>query len=121
MPVLECPSAGGFLPVARLTPASTAWAPHPCPASVPTLLPFCFDFGPQIVGDRYGVGIDDTHVRLRGAPVLDEPALDVHQQVGGWVWAGLDPGLGLELRCCSASFLSRSSSGTSSKLSNGQH
>lgn len=35
----------------------------------------------QIVGDRYGVGIDDTHVRLRGAPVLDEPALDVHQQV----------------------------------------
>lgn len=36
---------------------------------------------PQIVGDRYGVGIDDTHVRLRGAPVLDEPALDVHQQV----------------------------------------
>jgi hypothetical protein len=37
----------------------------------------------QIVGDRYGVGIDDTHVRLRGAPVLDEPALDVHQQVGG--------------------------------------
>lgn len=34
----------------------------------------------QIVGDRYGVGIDDTHVRLRGAPVLDEPALDVHQQ-----------------------------------------
>ena len=36
---------------------------------------------PQIVGDRYGVGIDDTHVRLRGAPVLDEPQLDVHQQV----------------------------------------
>ena len=46
----------------------------------------------QIVGDRYGVGIDDTHVRLRGAPVLDEPQLDVHQQVmvdgaGLWVWA----------------------------------
>ncbi|KAL4855536.1 Chloride channel protein A [Chlorella vulgaris] len=34
-----------------------------------------------IVGDRYGVGIDDTHVRLRGAPVLDEPSLDVHQQM----------------------------------------
>lgn len=37
----------------------------------------------QIVGDRYGVGIDDTHVRLRGAPVLDEPALDVYQQASG--------------------------------------
>jgi hypothetical protein len=38
-------------------------------------------FFAKIVGDRYGVGIDDTHVRLRGAPVLDEPALDVHQQM----------------------------------------
>ncbi|EFN52659.1 hypothetical protein CHLNCDRAFT_138594 [Chlorella variabilis] len=34
-------------------------------------------FFAKIVGDRYGVGIDDTHVRLRGAPVLDEPALDM--------------------------------------------
>ena len=39
-------------------------------------------FFAKVVGDRYGVGIDDTHVRLRGAPVLDEPLLDVHQQVG---------------------------------------
>lgn len=33
----------------------------------------------QIVGDRFGVGIDDTHIKLRGAPVLDEAALDAHQ------------------------------------------
>lgn len=46
----------------------------------PRVRPHAFTL--QIVGDRYGVGIDDTHVRLRGAPVLDEPALDVHQQVG---------------------------------------
>ena len=24
------------------------------------------------MGDRFGVGIDDTHIKLRGAPVLDE-------------------------------------------------
>ena len=54
----------------------------PVPA-LPTSAPWLFvSLPPQVVGDRYGVGIDDTHVRLRGAPVLDEPALDVHQQVG---------------------------------------
>ncbi len=36
---------------------------------------------PQIVGDHFGVGIDDTHIKLRGAPVLDEAALDAHQKM----------------------------------------
>ena len=34
-----------------------------------------------MVGDQFGVGIDDTHIRLRGAPVLDEPGVDAHQQM----------------------------------------
>lgn len=38
-------------------------------------------FFSKIVGDRYGVGIDDTHVRLRGAPVLYEPGVSVEQQM----------------------------------------
>lgn len=29
----------------------------------------------------YGVGMDDTHVKIRGAPVLDEPALSAHQKM----------------------------------------
>ncbi len=52
----------------------------------------------QIVGDRYGVGIDDTHVRLRGAPVLDEPALDVHQQASCVCATCIGPGAWL-LEC----------------------
>lgn len=35
----------------------------------------------QIVGDKFGMGIDDTHMKLRGAPVLDEPALSAHQKM----------------------------------------
>lgn len=35
----------------------------------------------QIVGDRFGVGIDDTHIKIRGAPVLDEASLDAHQKM----------------------------------------
>jgi len=35
----------------------------------------------QIVGDRFGHGIDDTHIKIRGAPVLDEAALDAHQKM----------------------------------------
>ena len=27
------------------------------------------------------MGIDDTHMKLRGAPVLDEPALSAHQKM----------------------------------------
>lgn len=38
-------------------------------------------FFSKIVGDRFGVGIDDTHVRLRGAPVLQEPGLELEQQL----------------------------------------
>jgi len=26
----------------------------------------------QVVGDQFGMGIDDTHMKIRGAPVLDE-------------------------------------------------
>ena len=33
------------------------------------------------MGDRFGHGIDDTHIKLRGAPVLDEAALDAHQKM----------------------------------------
>lgn len=29
----------------------------------------------------YGVGMDDTVVKIRGAPVLDEPALSAHQKM----------------------------------------
>ena len=35
----------------------------------------------QIVGDKFGMGMDDTHMKLRGAPVLDEPALSSHQKM----------------------------------------
>ena len=38
-------------------------------------------FAAQIVGDRFGVGIDDTHIKIRGAPVLDEASLDAHQKM----------------------------------------
>jgi chloride channel 7 len=38
-------------------------------------------FFSKVVGDRFGVGIDDTHVRLRGAPVLQEPGLELEQQL----------------------------------------
>lgn len=27
------------------------------------------------------MGIDDTHMKIRGAPVLDEPALSPHQKM----------------------------------------
>ncbi len=36
---------------------------------------------PAQIVDRFGVGIDDTHIKLRGAPVLDEAALDSHQRM----------------------------------------
>ncbi len=35
----------------------------------------------QVVGDCFGHGIDDTHIKIRGAPVLDEPALESHQKM----------------------------------------
>lgn len=35
----------------------------------------------QIVGDKFGHGMDDTHMKLRGAPVLDEPALSAQQKM----------------------------------------
>ena len=35
----------------------------------------------QVVGDQFGMGIDDTHMKLRGAPVLDAPALSPHQKM----------------------------------------
>ena len=35
----------------------------------------------QVVGDQFGMGIDDTHMKIRGAPVLDEPALSPHQKM----------------------------------------
>eukprot|EP00884_Botryococcus_braunii_P006609 jgi/Botrbrau1/1594/Bobra.0185s0013.2 len=38
-------------------------------------------FFAKVVGDMYGVGMDDTHVKIRGAPVLDEPALSAHQKM----------------------------------------
>ena len=38
-------------------------------------------FAVQIVGDKFGMGMDDTHMKLRGAPVLDEPALSAHQKM----------------------------------------
>ena len=37
--------------------------------------------GLQVVGDKFGMGMDDTHMKLRGAPVLDEPALSSHQKM----------------------------------------
>ncbi|KAK9816592.1 hypothetical protein WJX72_002361 [[Myrmecia] bisecta] len=38
-------------------------------------------FVAKIVGDKFGHGIDDTHIKIRGAPVLDEPALSAHQKM----------------------------------------
>ena len=35
----------------------------------------------QVVGDQFGMGMDDTHMKIRGAPVLDEPALSPHQKM----------------------------------------
>ena len=34
-----------------------------------------------MAGDCFGHGIDDTHIKIRGAPVLDEPALESHQKM----------------------------------------
>ena len=34
-----------------------------------------------MVGDQFGMGMDDTHMKIRGAPVLDEPALSPHQKM----------------------------------------
>ena len=34
-----------------------------------------------MVGDKFGHGIDDTHIKVRGAPVLEEPALDAYQKM----------------------------------------
>ena len=33
------------------------------------------------MGDKFGHGMDDTHLKLRGAPVLDEPALSATQKM----------------------------------------
>ena len=39
-------------------------------------------FCAKVTGDALGVdGIDDTHLKLRGAPVLDEPALTARQKM----------------------------------------
>ena len=35
----------------------------------------------QVVGDHFGMGMDDTHIKMRGAPVLDEPALSPHSKM----------------------------------------
>ena len=35
----------------------------------------------QVVGDKFGMGMDDTHMAIRGAPVLDEPALSPEQKM----------------------------------------
>lgn len=40
-----------------------------------------FDFFLQVVGDWFGMGMDDTHIKMRGAPVLDEPALSPHSKM----------------------------------------
>ena len=34
-----------------------------------------------MVGDKFGMGMDDTHMAIRGAPVLDEPALSPEQKM----------------------------------------
>ena len=34
-----------------------------------------------MVGDKFGMGMDDTHMAIRGAPVLDEPALSAEQKM----------------------------------------
>lgn len=33
----------------------------------------------QVVADYFGAGIDDTHIKMRGAPVLEEPSMSSHQ------------------------------------------
>ncbi|KAK9901698.1 hypothetical protein WJX75_008976 [Coccomyxa subellipsoidea] len=38
-------------------------------------------FVAKVVGDQFGMGMDDTHMKIRGAPVLDEPALSPHQKM----------------------------------------
>ena len=35
----------------------------------------------QVVADYFGAGIDDTHIKMRGAPVLEEPSLSSHQKM----------------------------------------
>ena len=35
----------------------------------------------QVVADKFGAGIDDTHIKMRGAPVLEEPSLSSHQKM----------------------------------------
>ncbi len=34
-----------------------------------------------MVADYFGAGIDDTHIKMRGAPVLEEPSLSSHQKM----------------------------------------
>ena len=46
--------------------------PHP-----PSPLWLCL----QVVADYFGAGIDDTHIKMRGAPVLEEPSLSSHQKM----------------------------------------
>ncbi|KAK9790124.1 hypothetical protein WJX73_008199 [Symbiochloris irregularis] len=38
-------------------------------------------FTAKVVGDWFGMGMDDTHIKMRGAPVLDEPALSPHSKM----------------------------------------
>ena len=38
-------------------------------------------FCAKVVGDLFGAGVDDTHVKIRGAPVLDEPGLTARQKM----------------------------------------
>eukprot|EP01026_Neomeris_dumetosa_P025059 TRINITY_DN2065_c0_g1_i3.p1 TRINITY_DN2065_c0_g1~~TRINITY_DN2065_c0_g1_i3.p1 ORF type:complete len:395 (+),score=57.32 TRINITY_DN2065_c0_g1_i3:130-1314(+) len=38
-------------------------------------------FFAKIVGDNFGYGIYDTHIRLRGTPLLDEFQLEIHQRM----------------------------------------
>ena len=34
-----------------------------------------------MVADHFGAGIDDTHIKMRGAPVLEEASLSSHQKM----------------------------------------
>eukprot|EP01025_Chloroclados_australasicus_P012437 TRINITY_DN1572_c0_g1_i2.p1 TRINITY_DN1572_c0_g1~~TRINITY_DN1572_c0_g1_i2.p1 ORF type:complete len:958 (-),score=133.08 TRINITY_DN1572_c0_g1_i2:534-3407(-) len=38
-------------------------------------------FVAKLVGDRFGYGIYDTHIKIRGSPLLDEYHLDPHQKM----------------------------------------
>ena len=38
-------------------------------------------FCAKVAGDALGDGVDDTHLKLRGAPVLDEPGLTARQKM----------------------------------------